>query len=277
MPVEKDLILAHIEDNVGIITLNRPAKLNAVSWDLGEAVSNKLREWRYNDEVRAILLTGAGRAFCAGGDIDWIAGDGDRPIPGTSDGTQTIPRHEQKTPGSPIFDVSRQLVAVDKPVIAAIKGAAVGCGLSYALACDRRFADTTTKMSAIFTNVGVSPDCGMSYFLPRLVGLPTALMMVETGRIFKAEQCKEMGLIDELVPEGQAYETALAYAKELAQRASVAVDMARRMVHMASAGASLDAILDYEGIAGVIVATSADAKEGTQAFMEKRKPDYRGV
>jgi 2-(1,2-epoxy-1,2-dihydrophenyl)acetyl-CoA isomerase len=173
--------------------------------------------------------------------------------------------------------VARQLVAVDKPVIAAIQGAAVGAGLSYALACDRRFADTTTKMSAIFTNVGVTPDCGISYFLPRLVGLSNALMMVETGRMFKAEQCKELGLIDELVPEGQAYEAALVYAKELAQRASVAVDMARRMIHMASAGATLDDILDYEGHVGVIVASSADAKEGTQSFMEKRKPAFRGL
>lgn len=277
MPAEKKMILTRIEDNVGIITLNRPDKLNALNWELGEVLSRQLYEWRDDDEVRAILLTGAGRGFCAGGDVDWIAGDGDRPLPGTSDPSRPIPRSQRKTPGGPLFEVARLLVSVDKPIIAAVHGAVVGAGLSYALACDRRFGDATTKMSAIFTSVGVAPDCGMSYFLPRIVGLPNALMMVETGRMFKAQECKELGLLDELVPEGEAFAAALVYAKELAQRASVAVDMSRRMIHKAAAGATLDEILDYEGIAGVIVASSADAKEGTMSFVEKRKPVFRGV
>ena len=110
--------------------------------------------------------------------------------------SRPIPRWQRKTPGGHFFDVARQLVAVDKPVIAAIQGHAVGAGLAYALACDRRFGDTTTKMSAIFTSIGVAPDCGLSYFLPRVVGLPNALMMVETARMFKAEECLKLGLID---------------------------------------------------------------------------------
>lgn len=265
-----------IEDNVGIITLNRPEKLNALSWELAEELASLLYRLRYRDEVRSILLNGAGRSFCAGGDVDWIAGDSDRPMPGTSDPARPIPRSQRKTPGGPFMDVTRQLVAVDKPVIVAIHGHAVGAGLAYALVCDRRFGDTTTKMSAIFTNVGVAPDCGLSYFLPRIVGLPTALMMVETGRMFKGEECMAMGLIDELVPEGQSFEAALTYAKIIAKRASVAVDIARRMVHM-SQNATLEQILDYEGMAGVIVASAFDAKEGTQAFFEKRKPVFRGI
>ena len=276
MAKEEDLILFRIEDNVGIITLNRPDKLNAVSWELGEALSKKLYELRFDDEVRVIVLTGAGRAFCAGGDVDFLTGDSDRPMPGTSDSSRPIPRSQRKTPGGPFVDVVRQIVAVDKPVIAAIHGAAVGAGLGYSIACDRRFADETTKMSAIFTNVGVSPDCGVSYFLPRLVGFSNALMMVETARIFKAQECKEMGLIDELVPKGEALNAALAYAKEIAQRASVAVDMARRLIHMSQV-CTLEEILDYEAVAGTMVASTLDAKEGTTAFMEKRKPVYRGV
>lgn len=265
-----------VEDNVGIITLNRPAKLNALSWELAEELASLLYKLRFRDEVRSILLTGAGRSFCAGGDVDWISGGSDRPMPGTSDPSLVIPRSQRKTPGGPFMDVTRQLVAVDKPVIAAIHGHAVGAGLAYALVCDRRFADSTTKMSAIFTNVGVAPDCGLSYFLPRIAGLPTALMMVETGRMFKAEECKALGLIDELLPEGKSFEAALTYAKTIAQRASVAVDMARRMIHM-SQNATLEQVLDYEGIAGVIVASALDAKEGTQAFLENRKPVFRGV
>ena len=271
-----DLILLRIEDGVGILTLNRPDKLNAVSWELAEELARTFVALRENDEVRVIVLTGAGRAFCAGGDVDFITGDSDRPMPGTSDPSRPIPRSQRKTPGGPFVDVVRQIVAVDKPVIAAIHGPAVGAGLGYAMACDRRFGDTTTKMSAIFTNVGVSPDCGVSYFLPRLVGFSNALMLVETAKILKAEECKEIGLLDELVPEGTDFEAAMEYAKKLASRASVAVDMARRLIHMSQV-CTLDEILDYEAIAGVSVAGTLDAKEGTTAFMEKRKPVYKGV
>jgi 2-(1,2-epoxy-1,2-dihydrophenyl)acetyl-CoA isomerase len=271
-----DLILLRIEDGVGILTLNRPDKLNAVSWELAEELARTFVALRENDEVRVIVLTGAGRAFCAGGDVDFLTGDSDRPMPGTSDPLRPIPRSQRKTPGGPFVDVVRQIVAVDKPVIAAIHGPAVGAGLGYAMACDRRFGDTTTKMSAIFTNVGVSPDCGVSYFLPRLVGFSNALMLVETAKILKAEECKEIGLLDELVPEGTDFEAAMEYARTLASRASVAVDMARRLIHMSQV-CTLEEILDYEAIAGVSVAGSLDAKEGTTAFMEKRKPVYKGV
>jgi 2-(1,2-epoxy-1,2-dihydrophenyl)acetyl-CoA isomerase len=275
MSTTGDYVLLRIEDGVGILTLNRPDKLNAVSWERAEELARTLVELRENDEVRVIVLTGAGRAFCAGGDVDFISGDGDRPMPGTSDPSRPIPRSQRKTPGGPFVDVVRQIVAVDKPVIAAIHGPAVGAGLGYAMACDRRFGDTTTKMSAIFTNVGVSPDCGVSYFLPRLVGFSNALMLVETAKILNAEEAKEIGLLDELVPEGTDLEAATAYAKMLASRASVAVDMARRLIHMSQV-CTLEEMLDYEAIAGVSVAGSLDAKEGATAFMEKRKPVYKG-
>ena len=275
MAIEDNGVLFRVEDNVGIITLNRPHKLNAVSWELAEELAALFYSLRFKDEVRAIVLTGAGRAFCAGGDVDFLTGDSDRPMPGTSDASRPIPRSQRKTPGGPFVDVVRQIVAVDKPVIAAIHGPAVGAGLGYSIACDRRFGDTTTKMSAIFTNIGVSPDCGVSWFLPRLVGFSNALMMVETGRILNAEECKSIGLLDELVPEGEALQAALDYAKMIAQRASVAVDMARRLIHMSQV-CTLDEILDYEAVAGTMVASAQDAKEGILAFMEKRKPVFRG-
>lgn len=264
------------EDGVGTITLNRPEKLNAASWQLAEELAGLLYRLRTDDAVRAIVLTGAGRAFCAGGDVEFLAGDGDHPLPGTSDPSRPIPRWQRKSPGGHFFDVARQLVAVDKPVIAAIQGHAVGAGLAYALACDRRFGDTTTRMSAIFTSVGMAPDCGLSYFLPRVVGLSNALMMVETARMFKAEECLKLGLIDELVPEGTSLAAALEYARLIAQRASTAVDLGRRLIHM-SLQHNLEQMLDFEGHYGVATASTADAKEGTTAFLEKRKPVFRGV
>ncbi len=265
-----------LEGNVGIITLNRPDKLNAVSWQMAEELSGLLYRLRFDDAVRAIVLAGSGRAFCAGGDVEFISGESEHAMPGTSDASRAIPRWQRKTPGGHFFDVARQLVAVDKPVIAAIHGHAVGAGLAYALACDRRFGDTTTKMSAIFTNIGVAPDCGLSYFLPRVVGLPTALMVVETAKVFKAEECRELGLIDELVPEGTSLAAALEYAKTIATKASAAVEMARRLIHM-SLQHDLEQMLDFEGHYGVAVASTADAKEGTMAFLEKRKPVFRGT
>lgn len=263
-------------DGVGTITLNRPDKLNAVSWQLAEELSGLLYRLRTDDAVRAIVLTGAGRAFSAGGDVEFLAGDSDHPLPGTSDPSRPIPRWQRKSPGGHFFDVARQLIAVDKPVIAAIQGHAVGAGLAYALACDRRFGDTTTKMSAIFTSVGMAPDCGLSYFLPRVVGLPNALMMVETAKIFRAEECLKLGLIDELVPEGTSLAAALEYAGMIAKRASTAVDLGRRLIHM-SLQHNLEQMFDLEGHYGVATASTADAKEGTTAFLEKRKPVFRGA
>ena len=275
MAREEDMLLYRIEDGVGIITLNRPHKLNAISWDLAEELSRLLYLLRDDDAVRVVLLHGAGRAFCAGGDLEFISGESERPMPGTSDPSRPMPRSQRKTPGGPFVDVVRQLVALDKPVIAAIHGAAVGAGLGYAMACDRRFGDTTTRMSAIFTNVGVSPDCGVSWFLPRLVGLSNALMLVETAKILNAEESKAIGLLDELVPEGKAFEAALDYARMIARRASVAVDMARRLIYRGQT-TTLEDILDYEAAVGTMVASAFDAKEGATAFLEKRKPVFRG-
>ncbi|MBP6104954.1 MAG: enoyl-CoA hydratase/isomerase family protein [Steroidobacteraceae bacterium] len=276
MTAELKTLRYAIADNVGIITLNRPEKLNAASWQLAEELSGLLYRLRFDDSVRALVLTGAGRAFCAGGDVDFLSGEGEHAMPGTSDASRPIPRWQRKTPGGYFFEVVRQLVAVDKPVIGAIHGHAVGAGLAYALACDRRFGDTTTKMSAIFTNIGVAPDCGLTYFLPRVVGLSNALMMVETAKMFKAEECLALGLIDELVPEGTSLAAAIEYAKTIAQKASTAVDMARRLIHM-SLQHNLEQMLDFEGHYGVAVASTADAKEGTMAFLEKRKPLFRGT
>jgi len=276
MAEEEEMLLFRIEEGVGIVTLNRPHKLNAISWDLAEELSRLLYLLRDDDSVRVILLHGAGRAFCAGGDVEFISGESERPMPGTSDPSRPMPRSQRKTPGGPFVDVVRQLVAVDKPVIAAIHGAAVGAGLGYAMACDRRFGDTTTRMSAIFTNIGVAPDCGVSWFLPRLVGLPNALMLVETGKMLNAEEAKAIGLLDELVPEGKAFEAALDYARTIARRASVAVDMARRLVYRAQT-CTLEDMLDYEACVGTMVASAFDAKEGTAAFLEKRRPVFRGI
>ena len=271
---EEEHVLFEIDDGVGVVTLNRPDRMNAVHWDMAEQLVNLFREMRQNDDVRTIVLTGAGsRAFCAGGDVTWLSGGTDRPIPGLSD--LPVPRYQRKTPGGPFSEFTKAIIDVEKPVIAAISGVAVGAGLAYACACDRRFADKKSRFSAIFVKRGLGPDCGISYFLPRIIGLPNALMMIETAKMLSAEEAYEIGVVDELVEEGEALNAAMAYAKELAKGASVAVDLGRRYVHK-SLTSTLDEMLDYEAVASVMTAATLDAKEGTTAFMEKRDAKFIG-
>ena len=272
MESEQD-VLFEIDEGVGVVTLNRPDRLNALTWETATRLVDLFAEISQRDEVRTIVLTGAGRAFCAGADVTWLSGSSERPIPGLSEGP--LPRSQRKTPGGPFTAFTRAIIEVDKPVIAAISGVAVGAGFAYALAADRRIADTKARMSAIFVKRGLSPDCGVTYFLPRIVGLPTALMLVETGAMLDAEAAHKVGLIDELVPEGEALPAALRYAKELARGASVAVDLARRFIHK-SLTSNLDEMLDYEAVASTMTAATLDAREGTNSFLEKRDPEFEG-
>ncbi len=270
-----ELGLFEIDEGVGVVTLYRPEKLNAVNWELAAELVDLFRDIRSRDEVRTIVLTGAGdRAFCAGGDVEWLSGSSDRPIPGLSD--LPVPRYQRKTPGGPFAEFTRMIIEVDKPVIAAIGGVAVGAGLAFALACDRRFADTKSRFSAIFVKRGLGADCGLTWFLPRIVGMSMALQMVETGMMLDAKAAKEAGIIDELVEEGQALDAAMQYAKGLAKGASVAVDLNRRFVYK-SLTATLEEMLDYDAVASVMTAATLDAKEGTTSFIEKREAQFKGV
>jgi 2-(1,2-epoxy-1,2-dihydrophenyl)acetyl-CoA isomerase len=265
-----------VDQGVGVVTLNRPDRLNAVNWSMAAELVTLFRDLRFRDEVRTIVLTGAGRGFCAGGDAEWLSGGGDRGIPGLSE--KPLERYQKKTPAGPFAELVKTMIFdVEKPIIAAVNGPAMGAGLAFALACDRRFGDPSVRMSAAMVRLGFSPDCGVTWLLPRVANLPTALMMVETGCILDAAQCLKHGLVDELAAEdGQALPAALAYAKRLAEGPSVAVDLARRCVYKAANGATLEEILDYEAVAGTITANTADAAEGTRSFVEKRKPVFTG-
>ncbi len=272
MTAEKH-VLFEVVDGVGVVTMNRPERMNAVNWSMATDLVTLFRELRFRDEVRVIVLTGAGKAFCSGGDAEWLSGSGDRGIPGLSE--QPLERYQRKTPAGPFAEFVRMIVEVEKPVIAAIAGPAMGAGLAFALACDRRFGDKNARLCAAMVRLGFSPDCGITWLLPRVTSLSTSLMMVETGAILGAEESHKAGLLDELVEEGKALDAAMDYAKRLAVGPSVAVDLARRCVHKALTS-TLEEILDYEAIAGTITAHTADAAEGTKAFVEKRKPVFKG-
>jgi 2-(1,2-epoxy-1,2-dihydrophenyl)acetyl-CoA isomerase len=272
---EEQTILVDVKDGIGVVTLNRPKRLNAVNWDFASDLVQLFRDLRFRDDVRVVVLTGAGRGFCSGGDAEWLSGGGDRPLPGLSDPDQTMARYQRKTPAGPCAEFTKTIVDLEKPVIAALHGPVMGAGLAYALACDRRFADKTTRMSAAMVRLGFAPDCGITYFLPRITRLSTALMMVETGRILEADEAFKEGLIDELVDEGEALPAAMEYAARLASGPSVAVDLARRFIHK-SLVSTLDEMLDYEAVAATLTSATRDAREGTSAFVEKRKPEFKG-
>ncbi len=269
----QDEYLFEMDEGVGIVTLNRPERMNPVHWDLCKDLSALFHRLRTDDDVRVIVLRGAGGNFSSGGDAEFLSGNSDRPIPGLSE--QPLERYQRKTPAGAFAEFTRWIIEVGKPVIGAVEGVCMGAGLAYALACDRRFGDSTVRMSAAMVRLGFAPDCGITYFLPRVARLPMALNMITTGRIVKAEECFKEGLIDELVEDGQALPAALAYAKKLAEGPSVAVDLARHFIYR-SLGSSLDEMLDYEGVAAVMSALTVDAREGTSAFLEKRKPKYKG-
>jgi len=267
-------VLFELENGVGTVTLNRPQRLNAVTWELAAELVELFRGLRHRDEVRTIVLTGAGRAFCSGADAEFFTGT-ERPLPGLSDAGQTMSRYQRKAPAGPFAELTRAIVAVEKPVIAAIAGPAMGAGLAYALACDRRFADPTARLCVAMIRLGFSPDCGITYFLPRLTALPTALMLVETGSILAAEAAHRVGLIDELVPAGEALAAAQRYAAALARGPSVAIDLGRRGVHRAQ-HTTLEEAYDSEAVACTMAAATQDAREGTTALVEKRQPQFKG-
>lgn len=262
-------VLFQVDEGIAIVTLNRPDRLNAVTPEVAYRLVSLFQEMKERDDIRAVVLTGAGRHFCAGGDVGWIDSVMDlsqRPA---------FPRHETKLPGYPFANFTRAIIGVDKPVIAALSGAVMGIGLTYAVATDRRIADRTVRMSAIFVTRGVTPEGGISYFLPRLVGLPTALRMVTTGCILRAEEAKQVGLIDELVDEGQALSAALEYAKQFSRGPSVAVDLARRHIYKGLLS-TLDEVIELEAFGAALNARTNDAQEGIKSFLERRAPVFKG-
>src|SRR3990172_6974918 len=160
---------------------------------------------RTSPAPRPLALAGAGRSFCAGGDLAWVDSD-------SLMSERIVPRDQRKNAFGPFAGITQAIIEVDKPVIAALHGHVAGVGLVYAMACDRRFADETVRASAIFVKRGMAPECGLSYFLPRLVGVPEALRLVTTGAWVEAEEAKRIGFVDELVPKGEAMAAAQTYA-----------------------------------------------------------------
>jgi enoyl-CoA hydratase/carnithine racemase len=259
---DQELLYA-VADGIATLTLNRPDKLNAFTqamldrwvWALGEA--------QRDPEVRVVVLTGAGRAFCAGGDVGRMG-----------EGRPTAMEHKARLWDN-VHRIPKALEAVDKPVIAMVNGPAVGAGMGMALMCDLRIASTAARFSTGYVNVGLVPGDGDAYFLPRLVGTARALELLWTGAFVDAVEAERIGLVNRVVPPDRLLDETRALARRLAEGPQVAIRLTKRLVYQ-SLRLDLRTHLDLVSSHMAIVRETEDHREGVQAFREKRPPRFQG-
>ncbi len=268
-------ILYRTADGVATITLNRPDKLNAWTVLMEQEVRSAVEEAQRDPEVRVIILTGAGRGFCAGADMSLLnavasQGLGDRGREFLSGGTS---REGVRADFQKKFSY---FLALDKPVLAAINGPAVGLGLVIALYCDLRFASEAARFSAVFGRRGLIAEYGIAWMLPRVVGLPNALDLLFSGRQIDAQEAMRMNLVNQVFPEAVFADHVLAYARELASAVSPrSLRVIKRQVYE-SMFQSLSEAFDNSVDEMVVSLQSEDFKEGVAHFLEKRAPAFTG-
>jgi 2-(1,2-epoxy-1,2-dihydrophenyl)acetyl-CoA isomerase len=262
--MHNDQILVAEDSGIVTITLNRPERLNAfvghMRRDLGEA----LEEAGSDPDVRVIVLTGAGRAFCAGGDVNFMA--------------ELVERNEAEEFARLLGAARRVILAIrhmTKPVIASINGPASGAGFNLALACDLRIASADATFSQSFVKIGFHPDWGGTYFLPRMVPSNIACELFFLGEPISAQLALDLHLVNRVVPADQLETETQALAERLRDGAAVSIAAAKQAVY-ASEQDSLDRMLQYEVDAQMRCFASEDGREGVRAFLEKRPPKFNG-
>jgi len=266
-------ILYDKSDRIATITLNRPEKLNAWTRRMGEDVREAMLDADRDDDVRAIVVTGAGRAYCAGADMELLAK--------ISRGEESATRTDE--PRTSPSDVSANyrgrfsyMLALHKPIIGAINGACVGIGLTSSLYFDMRIASETARIGLIFVRRGLAIEHGSSWMLPRLVGVPAALDLALTGRLVDAQEALAIGLVSRVLPAEKLLSTVKEIAGEIATKcAPLGVAQAKRMIYDHLFTDLATAIRDDDQ-ATELVGGSEDFKEGVAAFMEKRPARFRG-
>ena len=253
-------------DGVATITLNRPDRLNAWTPTMGREMTDAFRRADRDRAVRAIILTGAGRAFCAGADMDFFAAQ-IRAGGGTgSDGGDGPGRVEE-------FPALMQHLS--KPTIAAINGYALGVGCTMTLLCDIRLASAEAKMGFLFPRMGVMAELGSTFLLPRLVGVGRACELMFTGRQYAAGELERIGLLNRVVPGDQLLGTATELAREIAQCAPLSLTLTRRALYQGLT-ATFEAQVRHEGYALEYLYRTRDHGEAVAAFREKRPPRFEG-
>jgi 2-(1,2-epoxy-1,2-dihydrophenyl)acetyl-CoA isomerase len=260
-------------DGVATLTMNRPEARNALTGEMGQALSEAVRRLSYDAKVRCVVLTGAGGAFCAGGDVKGFAADTSR---GSSAGQGSGPSVEARVASLRSgMEVVKWLHEMPKPTLAVIPGPAAGAGLSLALACDLRIALDTAKLTTAFSKVGLAGDYGGSWFLTQLVGAAKARELYFTADVITGAQALGLGIVNKAVPANELSEVAERYARYLAGLPTVAVGYMKRNLNVA-AHSTLSELLDLEAMNMVRTMMTADHAAAAQAFVEKRPPVFAG-
>jgi len=258
------MIRTQTENHITTITLDRPEKLNAFSGTMREELLATLRAAADDRDCRAVVITGAGRAFCAGGDVEYMSG---------------LQKKGDVDAFRKLLDAGRDIVTtiaeMPKPVIASVNGVAAGAGCNLALACDYRIASETAKLGETFVKIGIHPDWGGTWFLPRLVGPSRAMELLTTGRMVDAAEALAIGMVDRVVPLAELPSQTMALAGSIAQGPPQAIADIKGAL-TASRTNALRAQVELESEHQVRAFLSRDAAEGMAAFFEKRAATFEG-
>jgi 2-(1,2-epoxy-1,2-dihydrophenyl)acetyl-CoA isomerase len=259
-------LLESVKDGVAVLTLNRPDRLNAMSGPMLDALLEALPRLTEDPAVGVVVLTGAGRGFCAGGDVKAMA-------EGREFGGTTLEEKAQALRSR--MEVSRWLHEMPKVTIAMVRGAAAGAGLSLALACDLRVASDTARFATAFARVGYSGDFGGSWYLTQLVGNAKARELYYTADIVDAQAAQALGIVNRVVPDGRLEDETMALAARLARGPRVAYQYMKRNFNAAESGTLKDS-LDLEAWHHTRCGMTEDHREAARAFVDKREPVFKG-
>lgn len=252
-------ILYQKEGPIAWLRLNDPERLNALNEEMGEQLRKIVVQIQKDRSIRVVILTGEGRAFSAGGNLEMLA---------------AWSKEDKKKNEKRMFRFYKNLLSLldlPQPVIAMINGHAIGAGFLITLACDIRLAAAEAKMGVNFVKLGLGPGVAATYLMPKLLGLPQAIEILFTGRIFSADEAKERGMVSQVVPSAHLEETTRTLAQEIAENSPIALRMIKKGI---TNWKDLNAALRSEAKAQAVSFHSEDLKEGIQAFREKRKPNF---
>lgn len=257
-------VLVDVDGAVGTITIHRPEKLNAFAGGMRDEIAEAFERLGDDDGVRSVIVTGAGRAFCAGADVTYLAHLIET---GAIDEARALVEAGRRV----VLAIRR----MPKPVIAAINGPAAGGGANLALACDLRIAAESASIGQTFNRIGLHPDWGGTYHVPRLVGPARAAELFFFAEMVPAAVAERIGLVNRVVPDDEVMSVAREWAERLAAQPALPLRLAKRAIQM-SLASSVEEMLDYETEAQTECFRSADALEGVRAFVEKRAPRFGG-